>query len=141
VIGYGNPLRGDDAVGQAVAAAVAGWGLPDVQALALHQLVPELAEPLAGAALAVFVDARLAPEGGSVQVQPVRSSSGPVGLGHTSDPLFLLGLARAVYGNSPPAWLITVPGADFEFGSGLSPTAREGMEAALRKIACLAGRP
>ena len=58
VIGYGNELRGDDAIGPAVAEQVAAWGRPDIRAIATRQLLPELAEDLARASLAIFVDAR-----------------------------------------------------------------------------------
>ncbi len=57
VIGYGNPLRGDDGVGPAVSGAIAVLGLPGVRALSVHQLTPELAAEAAGARVAVFVDA------------------------------------------------------------------------------------
>jgi Ni,Fe-hydrogenase maturation factor len=57
VIGCGNDLRGDDALGPLAATAVAAWDMPGVQALAVHQLMPELAEALAEADLAIFVDA------------------------------------------------------------------------------------
>ena len=33
VIGYGNELRGDDALGPCAARRIAGWGLADVTAL------------------------------------------------------------------------------------------------------------
>jgi hydrogenase maturation protease len=144
VIGYGNPLRGDDAVGQEVAAAVARWGLPGVRALAVHQLTPELVEPLARARLAVFVDAYPARDGGGVNVRRLGRPHGPAALGHTGDPRFLLGLARALYGGHPPAWLVTVPGFEFGFGEALSPTARDGVRGALRQVARLlrvAGAP
>jgi hydrogenase maturation protease len=137
VIGYGSPLRGDDAAGQEVAAAVASWGLPDVQGLAVHQLTPELAVPLARARLAVFVDAYPAPGGGAVNVERLGRACGPAALGHTGDPRFLLGLARALYGRRPPAWLVTVPGVDFGFREALSPAARDGVQDALRRVAQL----
>jgi Ni,Fe-hydrogenase maturation factor len=57
VIGYGNELRGDDAIGQWVARAVAA-----------HQLTPELAEDLAHTDYAVFVDAYRA-EAGVANIQ------------------------------------------------------------------------
>ncbi len=62
MIGYGNTLRSDDGVGPRVAMAVASWGWPGLKAIAVHQLTPELAEPLAAAELAIFVDARLVGE-------------------------------------------------------------------------------
>jgi hydrogenase maturation protease len=137
VIGYGNPLRGDDGLGQEVAALVAGWGRPDVQALAVHQLTPELAEPLSRARLAIFVDAYPAPGGGTVRVQRLEPGGTSPALGHTGDPRFLLGLAEAVYGGCPSAWLVTVPGTDFDGGLGLSPAARRGIRTAVRRIARL----
>jgi hydrogenase maturation protease len=137
IIGYGNPLRGDDAVGQQVAAAAERRGLPGALALAVHQLTPELAEPVAHARLAIFVDAYPAPRGGSVRVRRLEPAGGPAALGHTGDPRFVLALARALYGACPPAWLVTVPATGFDFGAGLSPTARDGARTALREIARL----
>ncbi|HEU5101426.1 MAG TPA: hypothetical protein VFU22_20525, partial [Roseiflexaceae bacterium] len=58
VIGYGNELRGDDAIGMIVAEQVASRGWPNVCAIATRQLLPELAEDLARVGLAIFVDAR-----------------------------------------------------------------------------------
>ena len=58
IIGYGNPLRGDDGVGWRVAEA-AGTALPEGAAtvLAVHQLTPELSAPISRAGRVVFVDA------------------------------------------------------------------------------------
>jgi hydrogenase maturation protease len=134
VIGYGNTLRGDDAAGPQVAERVASWGLQHVQARAVLQLTPELAESLAGAGLAIFVDAYPAAEGGAVQVQPLEPSVAPDSLDHRGDPRWLLALARAVHGDHPPAWWLLVPGIRFELGEGLSSTAAGGVDAALRRI-------
>ncbi len=137
VIGYGNALRGDDGAGPAVAGGVADWGLPGVRALAMPQLVPELAEELAGASLVVFVDGWLGPEGESAQVEALTPSDRSAALGHTSDPGALLALTRAVYGWCPPAWIVRIPAANFELGVGLSPAATRGAAAALREVARL----
>jgi len=137
VIGYGNALRGDDAAGPEVAEAVAGRGMPGVQALTVPQLTPELAEVLAGARLAVFVDASTGPEAGGVQVLPLRAAERPESLGHTSDPGLLLALAGAVYGRCPPAWIVRVPAVSFQLGAGLSPGAGRGIAAALREVVSL----
>jgi hydrogenase maturation protease len=139
VIGYGNPLRGDDAVGQRVASAVADWGWPAVEALAVHQLTPELAVPLASARIAIFVDARLGEEGEACHVRSIRPECPRATIGHISDPQFVLAIARAISGRQPPAWLITIPATDLTLGAGLSPAAASGMEAALRQIARLVG--
>jgi hydrogenase maturation protease len=58
IIGYGNPLRGDDDVGWEAASRLAA-ALPSeaVHILAVHQLTPELAEAVSEADLLIFVDA------------------------------------------------------------------------------------
>jgi hydrogenase maturation protease len=134
VIGYGNTLRGDDAVGFRVASTVAGWGWPDVTSLAVPQLTPELAPVLAAARLAVFVDARLRERDdcGDVECQALEpSQSAPRSNSHAADPRRLLALARDVYGFSPRAWLLTVPTVEIGFGEQLSTEASQGLYAAL----------
>jgi hydrogenase maturation protease len=139
VIGYGNVLRGDDGLGPRVAEAVAGWALPGVLAVAVPQLVPELAERLAAARLAVFVDACRAPEHNGVQVRRLEPANVPPTLGHTSAPEALLALALAAYGRSPPAWAVTVPARDLGMGEGLSAATEHGLEAALVQVSRLLG--
>src|SRR5579871_5606628 len=85
VVGYGSELRGDDAVGQRVAEQVGGWGMPLVRAIAQHQLTPELAQPLAGARMAIFVDAAVGNDGERVQVRSIAPATMDGGLGHTGD--------------------------------------------------------
>ena len=139
VIGYGNVVRGDDGVGPLVAEAVAARRLPGVCALAVPQLTPELAEVLAGADLAVFVDAGVTPEGGGAHVLPVGPAPRPESLGHTRDPGVLLALAREVFGRFPRAWIVRVPAVTFRFGAGLSTSVSRGAAAALREVVRLVG--
>lgn len=134
VIGYGNLLRGDDAVGPVVADVVRGCCLPGVRAFSVPQLTPELAEVLASASLAVFVDAWMAPEGASTEVLPVEPAPEPEPLGHTSDPGVVLALTRAVYGVCPPAWIVRIPAVSFQLGKALSPCASRGGAAALVEV-------
>ena len=54
VIGYGNELRQDDGVGPRAALLMARLGL---QAMAVHQLTPELVERISQVEQVVFVDA------------------------------------------------------------------------------------
>jgi hydrogenase maturation protease len=133
VIGYGSELRGDDAVGQLVARAVAGWGLPEVRALAVHQLTPELAPELAAARLALFVDAGET-AGGGWEARPIAAKSLPITSAHSGDPRALLALTHALYGHAPRAWLVTIAAARFDVGAGLSPETAEAATAALEWI-------
>lgn len=140
-IGYGNALRGDDRVGWAVAEAVAAWNLPGVQAIAVPQLFPELAEALSQVDLAVFVDAAIpnsdGPNPRGLQVTDLirdHSPSAPAQrLGsHGFDPTSLLQLAQILYGHAPRAcWLLMIPAVDMGFKETLSDITQAGMVEAL----------
>jgi hydrogenase maturation protease len=134
VIGYGNELRGDDAIGQQVAKAIKFWCLSSVKSIAVHQLTPELAEPLAKAELAIFVDACINSHSHEIQVQSLLPSNFNTINAHICDPRSLLALSQVLYGSSPPAWLVTVPGINFELSDRISPTAEKGIAGALVKI-------
>lgn len=143
VVGYGNTLRGDDAAGPRAASTVASWKLPGVIVKAVHQLTPELAESLASVSLAVFIDARVAVEGGGVEEKPIEPlDSGPgTALGHVTDPRHLLALTLTAYGTCARSLIYTVPAADFSLGEGLSPVAERGVEEVLRRLASRLGGP
>jgi hydrogenase maturation protease len=139
VIGYGNDLRGDDAAGPRVAELIDARALPNVRAIAARQLTPDLAEQLARADMAVFVDAYAVISeavDAEVATQPrrIEPAAGRAALRHSSDPRELLALALTLYGHAPPAWLIAVPALTFDLGAPLSPTAEQGILAAVRRI-------
>jgi hydrogenase maturation protease len=137
VIGYGNELRRDDGVGAKVANAVAEWNLPGVQAIACHQLTPELTDAMASAAHVVFVDAAVG-AGGSVQCREIEPDENAQVMTHATNPASLLALARQAFGRCPPASWLTIPIQDVDFGEELSPLARDGFNVALEKIRSLA---
>ena len=138
VVGYGNELRGDDGVGPAVAREVGAWEHPEVDARAVHQLLPELGAELALADVVVFVDASVEPAE-ELQVSLLGLADCPR-LGHTCDPRWLLGLTEMVFGNRPTAWLITIPVSSLGHGEVLSSLAQTGKAAALERIARLIDR-
>lgn len=137
VIGYGNELRRDDSVGPRVARAVIALQRPGLRGLPVHQLTPELAEPVSQADRVIFVDASVEAQE-LLQVQALCPGEESSALDHTSDPRQILALAQVVYGRCPPAWLLSVPASDFGFGDGLSDLAQHGLVAALRQIRFLA---
>ena len=122
IVGYGNPLRGDDGVGQAVARAFADEAAIDgVDALACHQLTPELAERFAAASKVVLIDAAAGREAGAVSVIPLQPAPTPTStLGHHVEPSQLLRMAQFLYGRSPEAYLVTVGAGSLALGEGLS---------------------
>jgi len=144
VIGYGNDLRGDDAVGPQIASAVESWKLPFVRVIACHQLTPELADPISQADRVIFVDALEA--AADIPATPVAAreifprETAP-SLGHSGGPESLLALAAGVFGRCPQAFSVLVPVSCFELGAPLSPRARTGMTEALAEIRRLCAAP
>ncbi len=121
VIGYGNPLRGDDGVGPEVARrleTVAG-----LRVMTAYQLLPEHATEIAEASAVVLVDAALDLPAGEVRSRRLQPSAGARGLAdlHDLSPEGLLVLARELTGAEVPAFIVTVGVADVGLGDGLSP--------------------
>jgi len=128
IIGYGNELRGDDAVGPLAARKLADRGF---DALALHQLTPELAERIAAAHAVIFLDADARVPPGQVVVEPLAPAGAPSTLGHYAGSASLLSLARAIYGASPEAWQVRIGAETFEFGEAMSVAAEQAVRAAI----------
>ena len=144
VIGVGNPARGDDGVGPAVAEVVgrdpraAGAVVRSVM-----QLTPELAADVAEASVVVIADARVGAGAGEVDWGPVGASesgvSGP--FSHHLTPAALCHLAGVTFGRVPPAFVVGVGAGAFDAGAPLSGPARAAVPRALEVVlALLAGR-
>jgi len=88
-----------------------------------HQLVPELAEIIAQAAVVVFVDASAGGEPGGIRCSAIRRST-ECTMDHVLSPSALLRLAHEAYGREPPAWLVRINGQAFEFGRISAPVMR-----------------
>jgi hydrogenase maturation protease len=145
VVGYGNPLRGDDGVGPAVASALASApgsavGTPDprlagLEILIEHQLTPELAGDVAQARLVVLVDARLDGAPGSVSVRAIDGAAASASdSSHHVGPATLIALARELWGAAPPMYAVTVGVASTELGEGLSAVAEAAIPAAVEAV-------
>lgn len=136
LLGYGNTLRQDDGAGQRVAETVGTWQLPHVRSLSCHQLMPEQAEDISTVDQVIFVDAfRVAPETGIEVIQQlIKPRISQMRLGHHGDPQSLLFLTHTIYGRSPKATSILIPGKDFGFGESFSNLTEKGIQTALDKI-------
>jgi len=133
VIGYGNSLRGDDGAGPYIASRLgAGAKRLGADAIACHQLTPELAEPISQAQQVIFVDAHAGVPPGQIAIEPVRPRlSAAI---HRFEPETLLAWSQQLYGRAPEAILIGIGGESFDLGEGLSPQARRAVREALRAI-------
>jgi len=140
IIGYGNDLRGDDAVGPKVAMTIASWHLASVKSLAVNQLMPELAAEMVKADYVIFVDAcgrRCAP---TIQLDPIVPDKKTLAhcteplLNHACEPSALVALTQFLYDRHPQAWWLQIPTECHELGQSLSNTAQRGVDRALRTI-------
>ena len=123
IIGYGSSLRGDDNIGCHVAQMLERHyrADPDVRVIGAHQLTPEMAEDVAGCEFVLFLDAAVGEDAGNIKQTTVTPRPGPLSFGHHMDPALLLAAAMDLYGSVPRAQLLTIVGAAFELGDGLSP--------------------
>lgn len=137
VIGCGNSGRGDDGIGQEIAAAIAARQWPCVRTISVHQLLPELAELLTTATMVIFIDAAADLAPGEVRIRAVHPDPQSSPLNHAAEPGRLLALARTLFGSHPRAWEVTVGVADLRFGGSLSPQAQAAKTEALERIAAV----
>jgi hydrogenase maturation protease len=138
VVGYGNPLRGDDGVGWRIAEALPPCSDTDV--ITCQMLLPELVPVIAAASLVVFADARLGDTPGRIRCLPVVPSNGRRSIGHVESPSTLLSLAATACGHVPPAWLVSVDVADLQPGATLSGPVSAAIPHAVAAIARLVDR-
>jgi hydrogenase maturation protease len=134
VIGFGDPLRGDDAVGHKIAERILQWGLPEVRVIATPRLTAELSEALGRAHLAIFVHATPPSRRDEVAACALDPCPSKITSSHVEDPCVLLSITHATYGRYPYAWCIGVPAVNFDFGQNLSPEAEHGIGVALERI-------
>lgn len=116
VLGYGNPLRGDDALGwEAAQRLEERYCGPDVTVITRHQLTPELAELFSQADVVILIDAENEGEFGRINVRRLNASSPFAPSNHFSDPSTLLSMASEWYGRRPIAYLVSTPGKSFDY--------------------------
>jgi hydrogenase maturation protease len=131
--GYGNPGRGDDGLGPALAAAVEAMALPGVDVDANYQLNVEDSAELGRYQAVIFADA--ATEGPSPFFFSRIDDSGAGQLGfssHSVTAVQVVALARDMFGSKVAAYTLGVRGYAFgELDQGLSEKARDNLAAAV----------
>lgn len=115
----GNSFRADDGAGLALAQGLDAL-VPGIEVIEAHELGPEHAEALAGAAGVLFLDASVAGAPGEISASRIVPRPARAAVLHALMPEEVLDLARRLHGRAPPAGLVTVAGRDFAFGEELS---------------------
>jgi hydrogenase maturation protease len=129
LLAWGNDSRGDDALGPRLAEALAGEGWaadPRVEILVEMQLQVEHVLDLAGRAGVLMVDASHALT--EARLRPLRAEPDANLFSHALRPEALLQAYRQVLSSEPPpAWLLELPAAQTELGTGLGEAARRSL--------------
>jgi hydrogenase maturation protease len=135
LIGYGNPGRGDDGLGQALAEAIEAMGLPDLKVEVDFQLNVEDAWDLGGYDRAIFADAAV--EG----VEPffwkeVEPADAAQFSSHAASPAGVIKLARTLFNAQVRGFVLGIRGYQFdEFGAAISPRAQGNLRQAIAFLA------
>lgn len=130
LIAYGNPGRGDDGLGPALAERLGAKAPPGLRIEIDYQLTVEHALLLAEATCVVFVDAEV---NSSVPYSFSQISSAQKGnvTSHSLSPRTVLTLAKTLYGAAPPAYVLGISGSEFdEVKEGLSSSAVHNLDRA-----------
>lgn len=142
IFGYGNPSRGDDALGPLLLERLEAQGFPyGIECLTDFQLQVEHALDLEGRELALFIDAHLScqPPFEFTALKPEADRSYTT---HAMSPSAVLQVFAEIHHRPPPpAFLLSIRGEQFELGEGLSAEAQANLEAAIQFAAKLCGRP
>lgn len=130
LIGYGNPGRCDDGLGQAFATRIAARNLPAIKVSADYQLSVDHALLIAKAHRVVFVDALMYADT-PYEFAPVQPAPGDDLSSHCLSPAAVLALAATLFDAAPEAFVLGIAGAEFgEVKEGLSPIAEDNLRQA-----------
>lgn len=134
VIGYGNPGRSDDGLGPALAERLEALAIPGVTVEADYQLSIEHAAMAAQHDVVVFADADCAcleP----FYLRPVFAKHIVEFTSHSVPPEEILHIAHTCFNATPEGYLLGMRAPVLEpFSEGLSPSALEGLEAAVKRL-------
>ena len=134
LFGYGNPGRGDDALGPMLIDQIDQLKLENVTCLVDMQLLIEHAVDLVGYDRVIFVDADMS------CVEPfdlseVNAEKDDSYTSHALTPAALLYIYQQIYQrNAPPVFLLRIRGYHFELGDALSGRASDNLQAAVKHI-------
>ena len=134
VFTWGNPSRGDDALGPAIYEQLLQQAFNGADLLTDYQLQIEHCIDLEGRKRVLFVDASTSAKAPFelLRLQPHQDSSYTT---HAMSPQALLSVYQQVNGCiPPPAWLLSIRGYEFGLGLPLSAGANKNLLAAVKRV-------
>jgi hydrogenase maturation protease len=134
LFGYGNPGRGDDALGPELIARTAQLHFADVECQNDMQLQVEHVTDLAGCDRVLFIDADMSCAE-PFEFSGIRPEKDGSYTSHAMNPTALLHAYRQVYGkDAPPAFLLRIRGYEFGLGDPMTDKASANLEAATKLV-------
>lgn len=134
VFGWGNPSRGDDALGPLFVEAVEAMKLPGVECLTDFQLQVEHALDLRGRERVLFVDAS-ADAAAPFAIEPIEPARDTRFTTHAVSPQAVLQVYCDLEAEPPPpCWLLAIRGDAWELGTPPSANARHNLQAAIEHV-------
>ena len=136
IFAYGNPSRGDDALGPLLLERLETLNLPGVELLTDFQLQVEHAIDLQGRERVLFIDASVSSPPPFIFTRLAAAKDRSF-TSHAMSPAAVLQACQELYGEAPPAWLLAVRGESFELGEPLSAAAEDNLEQAFALVQTL----
>lgn len=134
ILGYGNPGRGDDAIGPLFVKHISRWKLKNMSCLSDMQLQIEHVTDLHAHDEAIVVDADMACTE-PFEFLPIAGFKDESCTSHALTPAGLLYVFQQAYHRDPPtAFLLRIRGYNFELGDVLSKKAASNLNAAVQFI-------
>ena len=151
VLGVGNPLRGDDALGWHATRQLARrygaeaearfvednqWVSADqlVEIMTCQQMTMDLVEPAHEAERVIFIDASVKGEPGSLVCETVTPEAPQNLITHQFDAPTLLAAVKALYGVCPQAVVLSVTASTFDYTEELSPAVAARLPELLKRV-------
>lgn len=137
IFGYGNPGRGDDAIGPELVAVIGAAAVSGIECQTDMQLQVEHVTDLEGRERILFVDADVSCAEPCVfsRLEPEKDGSYT---SHAMTPEALLHAFRQVYGtDAPPAYMLRIRGYNFALGDPMCKQADANLAAAVERVRML----
>ena len=130
IFAYGNPSRGDDALGPLLIEKLQILNLEGIEILTDFQLQVEHAYDLQGRERVLFIDASVSCEA-PYTFSRLFAQKDPSYTTHVMSPMAVMHVYQDLYGDPPPSYLLQVRGESFELGASLSPQAEVNLQSSL----------
>jgi hydrogenase maturation protease len=130
IFAYGNPSRGDDALGPLLIENLKILNLKGIEMLTDFQLQVEHAYDLQGRERVLFIDASISCEA-PYTFSRLFAQKDPSYTTHVMSPMAVMHVYQELYGDPPPSYLLQVRGESFELGESLSPQAEVNLQSSL----------